>query len=440
MLGNPPLKWAFALALAGSASACFLGEISLEGLPCPCADGYVCDATENVCKAAVQNTTSVTSAGGGSAGGGSAGGGAVGGGGTGGGCGNGGSPPVAKPLVAVQNATSLAVYVDGMFRIEADAGHNWMLGRWFDLATDPLQDLSGHDVSDVFVDRWSHDSTDWNNSGMGDLVGVAVADETPARFTVTTTIDYQLPGLRLTQTSTFYASGKVAMSSVFSNTTGSTLTITDSEYHYTSVNESLDWAATSVDFDHSVGFSRLDGPGASTAQVVNFEDNLLESDAANTNRYWHETSFNLAANGGAVQQDGVLFVAPSSIPSSIMAARSEDARAPGLVLGAGAALVGTGYSESEATYTLSATSPGSVTFGVDGTHARYAPTFVISDWTAPAWHIERGGEILVSSDAPLGPASVAQLNTSTGKLVFVYEGSIDPGASDCERSFTLVAD
>ncbi len=42
------MRSSFLLAM-GLASACVLPDASLEGLPCPCSDGYVCDAVANEC-------------------------------------------------------------------------------------------------------------------------------------------------------------------------------------------------------------------------------------------------------------------------------------------------------------------------------------------------------------------------------------------------------
>ncbi|NUO53280.1 MAG: hypothetical protein HOV80_30905 [Polyangiaceae bacterium] len=437
-------------ASATLAGACILADIGMEGRPCPCAEGYSCDPATNTCvegdvgqggnpstttgsaPTTTTGTTSSANAGGGDGGS---------------GVGGGGGPPVlpeAVPLVAVGDIQTggVALSVNGVFRLEADAGHNWQIARWYDLENDPGTDLAGDSppgYTDTLVDTLQVNDgiNGWTASFSGPLQDIDLVDQTPARFGILTAIDYPLPGLRIRQDYWIYASGKVSVRMRAENAGGSPLSILDSEYHYTSVKQALVWESSGLDSGHSASFQRNNG---TTLELINLSAEvpvLQDQSVENWNKYWQLGMFTL--NGGAgIERYGAMLVTPGNLDAVDLAARSVDMRVPGLYTGQGAEPVGTGFDQNAATYELTATGE-IVEFGVMADRARFRPTFVIRDFTSPQWTISQGSTTLVSNASLVGPGSVAWHDPATGVLVFVYLGDISESASDSERIFVLEA-
>ena len=436
-----------ALVALVSIGACVLADLDLEGRPCPCADGYTCDEAANVCKktSSTATTGGSTSSATGAAGGAGASTGAAGGAGPG----AGGGPPVgddAVPLVATGGETSglLTLSVADAFRLESDESHNWQLGRWFDTRVDPLTNLAGTSppaYADALIDTMQ--TLDamfrWCGSAQGTLAEITMHDQTPARFGLQVALDYPLPGLRVSARYWIYASGKVSIAARIENTSATTLDLLDSEYHYVSVEPSLDWSTTTIDSSHAAAFVRIDGPApASTLQIVSLGTELpAQSDAQEWNRYWQLGAVSLEP-ADAIERYGALMVFPGGMNLDAMTERSQDLRTPKLFAGPGAMAVGTGFSEEMASYTVAATGT-SVEFGVEADRTRFAPSFVIEGWTAPAWTLRRGSSVLLAHDDLIGPGALAWHDPRSGQLVFVHVDDIPMGAPLEERTFVLEA-
>lgn len=440
------------MVVSAGAASCVLGDLDLEGRPCPCAAGYFCDEAANVCRSSP--TTGTTSSGashgggqGGDNGGGEGGGGAGSGGSSEGGGGGGREPVLAVPLTVEGGVATgeIALSVAGSFRIESDVTNHWQLVRWFDLAADPDTDLAGKSPGvdvDLLLDTVQIEDAEhgWTASSDGTLAVVSGIDQTPARYGLSMSIDYPLTGLSVSGTYWIYANGRVSVVARMASTSPvEPVQVVDSKYHYVSVNPSVEWSTSSVDEEHSAVFVRTDGasPG-SMLQVINASaESPALGDYPDENRYWRYGSVSLPP-WGAVERYGALLLGPRGLDAATLAQRSSDLRSPDIQIGEGATVEGDGFDERAATYVVTATGP-LVELGVTAGRPRFSPSFVIRDWFEESWSIRLGEQVLVADDMLTGYGAVAFHDVAAGELVFVYLGDIAEGTPDAGRIFTLEA-
>lgn len=429
-------------ATTATLGACILGDLSLEGRPCPCTDGYVCDEASNTCIEESTTQTGPTTGPGSTSATGSTG--TAGGSEGGGGAGSGGGPPIGDtfPLVVegTQQGGLVRLSVDEMFMVEANEANNWMFAHWFDLAVDPFADLAAKPpaYTDTLIDTFQTADfiNDWLLSSDGSVASLVVTDETPARFGLRVELDYPLMGLRSGLDQWIYANGRIGYT-VWMENVGEPggIDLYASEYHYATVNPSFSWLQSDVDGNHACLMTRTNGPSpASSFQVVNLGSSTTLEHDSGVNCYWAHGAESMAL-GESVSYQGALILAPGGIDDIVAIQRSRDLRSPGLNLGEGATAIGSGFDPGQIAYTLSASGPV-VQFGLDGALDRFAPAFVIDGWTEPVWEIRRDGAFVASSSTPLGAGAVARHDAETGRLVVVFVESFPQGEAPM---FTLSA-
>lgn len=433
----------FGVVLFGIAG-CFLPDFEEAGRPCPCADGWTCDAATNTC---VRGTTGGASAQGGagagagtSSGGASAGGAAVGGGSAGGG----GASALATPLVVTGTIESgaLAISAAGRFTLESDASVRWHLARWYDLATDPeeLNDLAAKIVNpQVYANSlhtlWVKPAAEWTSLEKGVVTNATIVDDTPVRVTLTADLDPEpavSTELHVRFRYNVYASGHVSVESTLSSSQPA-LVASAMEAFYTSASVEKMWTATDSGSDATF-LQRLDGPSPHPNLLLLNHDTPGTREVDNpANRYW--ASFNLPLATPVVGR-GSYWLWPGGMSLSEMAGRADDLRTPVATVDAGAGAMTYDYTLGAYTADVDANA-SMVSFRVGGDRVRYAPAFELHGWTSPTYTIRLDGVVLATSSEPIGEQTLAHYNASGSCLVFQYLADLPAVSSGGEAVFTV---
>ena len=352
--------------------------------------------------------------------------------------GTGGQPGTpAPPLVVTGQPTdgTIALYVDGSFRLEATDITHWQFERWFDLRTSEVANLAATSYRDMLLEPLEMNVGSWYGAEETDLVDVTLTDETPARATLENTLVYPPGGpFQVHNKYTVYASGRVGLSTVITNTSTTDETFDASEVSHTSVAESFAWSKSVVSEGKAIVFQRTDGatPFPAIISVAHDTDGPPYQDF-DTNYYWSSGGATLAARA-TFAKAGEIQVGLGDEPLAVFAERSDDVLAPGIALIEGA--TGGDYDRGAAAYTLTAQALP-LRFAVSNAQTRHAPAFVIDGFSAQSWTLRKNGVVLASSGQPDGPFALVHQDLSNSRLVVVSVESIRASASDEERTFVI---
>src|SRR5262249_34007936 len=124
--------------------------------------------------------------------------------------------------------------------------------------------------------------------------------------------------------------------------------------------------------------------------------------------------------------------------STTQTTRVNDVRAPSLTIASGATLVGDGYDETVAAYTLQA-SGTSPSFYATSAQQRHTPVFVLTNWNNSTWQVSLNGSVQASSTQPQGAQTIASYDSSANRLVIQYLGIIPTTATTAQRTFSVSA-
>lgn len=434
----------FGVVLFGIAG-CFLPDFEEAGRPCPCADGWTCDAATNTC---VRGSNGGGSAQGGagagagtSSGGAAAGGAAVGGGSAGGG----GAGSLATPLTLTGTigGGALAISAAGRFTLESEAAARWHLARWYDLATDPeeLDDLAAKIVPNqqVYANSlhtlWVKPAAEWTSLESGVVTNATIVDDTPVRVTLTADLDPD-PAVSTEVHVRFrhnvYASGHVSVETTLSASQPA-LVASAIEAFYTSARVEKMWTATDSGSDATF-LQRLDGPSPHPNLLLLNHDTPGSREVDNgANRYW--ASFDLPLATPMVAR-GSYWIWPGGMSLSEMASRADDLRVPAATVVGGAGAMT--YDYSLGAYTADVDANASlVSFRVGGDRVRYAPAFELHGWTSPTYTIRLDGAVLATNSAPIGEQTLAHYNAAGSYLVFQYLADLPVASPNGEAVFTV---
>ncbi|MFO0612167.1 MAG: hypothetical protein U0414_06255 [Polyangiaceae bacterium] len=432
------------VALTVLAGACFLPDLDLAGRPCPCADGFVCDAATQTCvtdpsgTGSTAETASSTGVGGqtssttsgmsttSTASSASS--------------GTGGAPGVpATPLVR-SGATAdgaIGLTVQGAFRLEFTATTNWQLQRWFDLPTSDVVNLASQVQRNMLHEPIEMEVGGiWGGADEAQFVDVSLTDETPARAILDTTLRYPSGGaFTVHNTYSVYASGRVGVRVVIQNLTASDQTFDASEVHHTSVNEMLAWAHSTLANGDAAMFQRTDGATPlPTVLTMSFGTVGSPGQDFPTNYYWDTGGQTTLMPGQTFARTGEFQVGLGDQTVGTLSSRAADVLAPSLVVtGAG---VGNGYDSGAAAYVIQA-SGGEVSFGASADVDRFAPAFVIDGWSAQDWTLTRDGMTVATSAMPIGFGVLVHHDVAASRLVVVSVDAFRTTTPAAQRTFTL---
>lgn len=434
------MRSALALVVAGAPFACVLPEFDPLGLPCPCADEYVCDEASNTCVAGpLHQGAGGAGAAGGGGGSGAQGAGAAGAGGAGG-AGGGGIALSPLEVQGTIGSGSVAFGAEGLFRLVATSGTNWQFTSWYDLASDSAGavDLAALDSGPLgrevlYEPFWT--AAPRFSSENSTLLMVTLVDERPVRATLQAEIDYvNTPGLRVQSRYTVYASGRVA-TQVDVSTSGPTVALSDSEYHHLTVNEALAFSALSLSGGNAAALVRTDGATpAPNVLIANRSGNPnVATDAAGFNWYWRSGA--ITFNPGDVSTFvGEVRLSPSGLSAAELNDHAADALSGSLSIASGA--MGASFDEATSAHVMTMTTPP-VAFAPDASVARFSPVFQIVGWTSPTFVVELGGEVIASDQQPVTDRAIARFEPGDGSLLLLYGGSIPAGEPLAARTFTV---
>jgi hypothetical protein len=299
--------------------------------------------------------------------------------------------------------------------------------------------MPSNDITNLLIMPFTLDTGGyWWEADDASVVSVTLIDQTPARAVLDTVIAYPAANVQAHGVYTVYASGRVALLADLLNVGGVTIPFEDAECSYTSVSETLTWAVSNLANNYAAGFFRTDGatPYPNLLAINSSLFGAVGSDAPG-NRYWSQGAFNLTA-GGHYARTTELQLGPGNQDTVSLTDRANDVLGPGLQVVSGGTALGNGYDQGQGAYVLQAAGT-SVQFRPTGAQTRFTPSFVVSGWSAATWSVSLGGEVLVSSAAPIGPHAIAFFDQPGSTLVLVYLRDIPMAAPDAERLFTLEA-
>jgi hypothetical protein len=434
------------------AIACQVPGLDLEGMRCPCLDGFAC--VEGSCRPAGAAVSSTSSA----SGGGSA---SSSGGGAGGdvsmvpssdGC----SGPL-QVVGAIGSGGVVEVKVAGCWSVTFTEASAWQPTRWHDLASDPGLNLASESAGNnsdsnlLFAPAYLS-AGPWLSPDdvPASAVTATLEDGAPAYAIVQTHLrwedapDANLPGIESTTLYTVWASGRIAAHTELVNTGQATLTVPDVYYSELDVaGPAQEWSGSGLPeaaFDaRAAALLRTVGPSprpsvlvvdrsADDSSLVGLPDEQLPLGWA-----WRLLGLELAPGGPAHTWDAELQLGPGGQDMPALAARAADALSPGSPLGDGAA----GFDAASAAYRLIARG-STIDFAPAPSFTRHRPAFVIDGWAHPGWRIRRAGELLATSSTPASPRAAAHHDAAAARLSFVYLDVI--AAADAGEPFVLEAE
>ncbi len=444
------LRAAATAGFAGGAMlavACQVPGLELEGMRCPCLDGFTC--VDDVCRPLGAGSGGGSGSSSASAGGGVS------------------MVPSSDgctgPLVVdgdIGSGGLVRVGVDGCWSVTFRELSRWQPTLWYDLASDPdmttnlASDEAGHGVSGgnlLFAPAYLS-AGPWLSpeDAPTEDVTATLEDGTPAYVTLATHVRWEdapnanLPGIESTTRYTVWASGRIAAHTELFNTGGATHTVPDLYYSEVAVEGPLsDWTGDSLPepaFDaHAASLRRAVGPSPRPNLLVvdrSGDDSTLVGVPEQEPKLgwgWRILDLELEPGGPAHVWDAELQLAPGGQDVPALAARADDALSPGAPVDDG----GAGFDAAAAAYRLTARG-ASIDFAPAGSFARHRPAFVIEGWTHAAWRIQRAGEVLATSATPVSPRAAAHHDAGAARLSFVYLDII--AAADTDEPFLLEAE
>ncbi|MEO7910098.1 MAG: hypothetical protein ABIV47_10650 [Roseiflexaceae bacterium] len=233
---------------------------------------------------------------------------------------------------------------------------------------------------------------------------------------------------------TVYASGRVAASMSFINQSGASRTLSNIEYAFTNVEDSLVWNVSTINSGNGIGFLRTSGTTPlPNLLLVNYSADTTTDTDGTGNRYWYVTNQILAANA-AFSRQWEMQLGPGGQTTTTLATRTTDARTPGLTVVSGG--TAGAYSTAQAAYTLQA-SGASVSFYPTAAQQRHTPIFVINNWLNPTWQVSLNGVVQASSTSPQTSQAVVSYDAANQRLIIQYLGTIPTTATTAQRTFVV---
>jgi hypothetical protein len=217
-----------------------------------------------------------------------------------------------------------------------------------------------------------------------------------------------------------YASGRIAVTSTLSTA------VQDTEIGHTSVNPAVLLQAT--DLAHGYAFTRTDAVGSNILVGTRVTTAEVLSDRVG-NRYLHTGT----KTPTALSYEVTLGLA--NAPGAELTARLADINNPGLVNVSGTNGE-TPYDNARGAYVLTPAG-GTLTFAPSPAATRYAPVFVVKNWTAKSWELSRGSAVVANSEAPSSAEAVVGVQGSELIIVSLRDFATDVPTMD--RLFTLRA-
>jgi hypothetical protein len=223
-------------------------------------------------------------------------------------------------------------------------------------------------------------------------------DETPVRYRVNVTLEYQ-DQYRVEQRSTVHASGRIDVESTLTKTSGGAVTLDWAEAHYTSMPSGWTWAT----LDQADLVARFTQPAsqASLLGVARPPQGGWAGLDAPYNAYVNlsESTIALVPDVPLVGR-GVLALRPFGATAQDAVAYAQDLLSPAIVVEQGSP-VGDGFDEATGTYVLDAAA-GGASFRLAGDRARFAPTIEVGGFDAEAWDLYLDEALVARSEDAVG--------------------------------------
>ena len=298
---------------------------------------------------------------------------------------------------------NLSVVVPGKFRLDFSAAAGWQPVSWYDLAADPAQDLANKGATRAARNVLNPPmellyNSVWYSLDDAQNASIGILENNSARIVLYSQYQLQPAGANLLVQTTYsiYASGRVAVHMQVTNTAAGSVLLSQVEYPFVNVEDTLSWSVADLDANHTLAFQRsgVVGPASNLVVTNRSNDTTIDSDSAG-DRYWTVPNIALASGQAFVRQ-WELLLAPGGLSTADMTARSTDVRSAELVIAQGATVVGNGFNLADGAHTMQATGDP-VSFYPTATTNRHAPVFVLDDWQSATWSVSLNGAVIASS-------------------------------------------